>query len=586
MKKLPVNLDANSHYNVLGVSTADSVEEIRNDTKIYLNKLHPDNSQYDITNDEYQKVKDAVNTLTDEEKRSEYDSNKTQLSAETNSDELPVCVGNEITISVSEQNGSTTQYEVDVEGNTYKTDGDGCVDIEFSTAGEKQVIINKRDRGTNRYVPDSLVIPVVSSKNVQLDMQLRQINGQKIQRNVKAGTKVIIKVINADTGQEIPNADVEHGNKSVTTGTDGKAQIELKSGVGESITCKKEPKNNKNFIKKEKEINVLKKRKKLSIDINTKEVCTGGVLEFTTITEDGETEPFVDIILKQNNTELTYQSDSNGYFSTTVSQPGKITIQLEKEETDTATYFPNEHKIYALDTNQLNVSVDTSTNSEENDVCKIYVNVMLDKSSTAGNVTIKLNDPTKYANGATIKSIETYITNSERETFTVNENGVYGITVNGDKYEKIKEEIRITDIDKNPTAKHGKNILKKLTRPGISLSNTLTGNDTNTPKRQTSKIARVGIVFLWAFSLAGGISTMTTTGNIQLWGAVTGVVYILPMVSSKTGAWCYAILIPQIPRLQNELQFYQELENPFLIASGIVLLPFTISIIHYAIKNR
>jgi len=180
MGSLPVNLDANNHYTVLGVSESDSIREIKDRTQVYLNRLHPDNTHYDVSNDDYQKVKDAVNVLTDEGKRSEYDANKTQLTAEVTSQSLPVCAGDDVTIRVQTEGGTTTQYDVDVDGETYKTDGNGEITFQFSTEGEKQLIFDKRDRGTERYLPDSIIIPVVSVNEVEMEMELAQTSGTRI----------------------------------------------------------------------------------------------------------------------------------------------------------------------------------------------------------------------------------------------------------------------------------------------------------------------------------------------------------------------------------------------------------------------
>lgn len=587
MSSLPVDLDANSHYNVLGVSESDSTADIRDETKVYLNKLHPDNMHYDITNDEYQKVKDAVTVLTDEEKREEYDSNKTQLTAEVPSHSLPVCVGEEVTIQIQTETGNTTQYDVEISGETYKTDGNGELPIQFSSEGEKQLIFDKRDRGTNRYLPDSIIIPVTTTNEVEMDMELRRTNGNEIQKNAKAGERIHVTVLDAQTGDTIPYATVKYGLQTAKTGANGETTITITGENTAKITCTKTPENKTVFKKQTRELRVIKQRKQLAIDIEYDELYKGDVLEFHTVTEDGGTEPFVTVTIEANGSTQTFESDKNGLFQTPLTNTGTIHIELSKETTDNAVYSSCHSSIFVKNENQLNITVDTETKDNKTTV-KTYVNLMLDSNSNEGDITIELIDPTKYANGKTIETAEKYIQNSTRAIFEIEENGVYKIKITGDNYKTTQKEIHVTSIkntSKTTTKNHRKNITATITYPIQALKYAalpLTALPTPiTGHMPESKAARTGVIFLWVFAIATGVSTIATTGSLQPWITLTGVMYALPMLYPRIGAWCYGIFIPQIPQLNTFTTQYEPFTYPSGTGAELILVPFTISIIHY-----
>jgi hypothetical protein len=610
-----VDLSANNYYELLGVESVLTTEEITEETRRYINTLHPDKPDNNVTTDEYKRVKEAVDVLTDEEKRREYDANQVLLRAEVDSTNLPVFVDDEITLSVEEVNKETvTQYEISADGETRKTDGNGEIDIAFSNPGEKQIRIDKQDRGTIQYIPDEVTVEVKDKQDIQLEMQLQGKDGKPIQGSAKAGQRITVKVVNANTGSPVNKAIVKHADNFTKTGKNGEASITLTNTDDPVITCKKQDTDRRKYRKTQRGLSLRKQNKQLDIDIEYKELYAGDVLKFNTKTIRQGMEPHVTVTLTDSNgNETQYQSDENGVFKTRVTTTGTVHIELSKGETKTARYSPCQSSIYVKESTALDVTVKATNKKDWRETGKnIHVKVnpvtkhKTTDANTPGNtdddIIIDLRDPTKFANGVmleTVRKTNTVNGNKITHTFSVDSNGAYEIVVTGDGYQEVTKEILVNNSGSDSTNdEDGSNnttqsIINTLKSPfklltttllsGTALPNTKTPIPKSITTAPKSKPARIGVIGIWLFTLVFATTTLLETPNTTLWGGVTATIYILPMLYPRIGGWCYGLVLPQYNSLATT-EYFQSFNNPSITAASVFAIPLLLSLLHYKLS--
>ena len=330
MTNKEIDATEKNHYDILGVSEDASTEKIQSLTRGVTGTHHPDNTN--ITNKEFQRIKNAKNTLTNQTRRQEYDSQPRQLQIEANKQQISLT--DKVSISVTETNtDTTTQYTITTPNCTTQTDGNGNVRLSFSEAGEKEIIANKQDEDTTKYLPDRTTV-TVNKNRVRLSLSLTTKNGNRVKNTVTVGDTIHVTVRRRDTYESVENAYIKVKGHGIISST-GRGTFTVQNTNQIHVKCNKRS-DETNFQEDCRYLSPTT-QKELTAKINNDVLYEGDTLKID-VFADGKPEPDVTVKIEMNGATQQYKTTNNGSFTRKMNTPGVAYITLTKENNKGKTY--------------------------------------------------------------------------------------------------------------------------------------------------------------------------------------------------------------------------------------------------------
>lgn len=576
---------ATNHYDILQVSSSLDTDAIRKEVRGYKGKYHPDSTP-DISNREYDRVKEAIDVLTDETKRFEYDNTATNISVKRY--ESVAYVGQEVVIQ-AEQN---EQFIVTTCGNEYRTDGDGNIELVFDSSGHKQIVIDKQDNGTQRYEPKTILIEVKEQEEIPLSMRVYHSHSTSSNTRVPVNRHVTIEVFNEETGEEIKDASVQLNQQRDETGRNGKAKLLVTEPGEQEITCYKEPDDRRSFEAGSAKVVGVRQEKQLDVNINDEKLYQYDTLRIRTKTKDGEPVPNAEVKLLHRGEDLVGESDNMGLFECELEYSGTVRIIVSKDATGDGEepdveYRDYEQTIYVKEREQehANVSIAPPAPNEIQGPATRF-NIAITGQAKAGEempVHIDLVNRNEYGNGEVIANKTLSFTGEfeENTRIPIESNGTYEIVVNIPGHKQIEEVYEIEGFDESTTGNDdatavlnsGKlfnsnstvkpEINKSVSTPNVSSLSTTTipiqlPLVRTAPKTKTGKFfSIIGLLFFFIL-----IAQRDLTGLMATAGAIAlSITYLAPLFIPRIGGIWYFMWIGNMNFFQNV--FAKFITNPF-----------------------
>ena len=584
-----IDPDATNHYDVLQVSSSLDTDTIRREVRGYKGKYHPDSTP-DITNKEYDKIKEAINVLTDDEKRLQYDNTATEISVKRY--KSVAYVGQDVLIQ-AEQN---EQFIVTVDGDEYRTDGDGNIELKFDSPDQKQIVVDKQDNGTKRYEAKRIVIDVRAQREIPLNMRVYHSHSTSNNKEVPVSKQITIEVFNEETGEEIENALVKLNENQDETGPNGKVKLPVTNPGEQQITCYKEPNETRSFDGCSTKVIGVKQQKQLDVNINDEKLYQYDTLRIRTKTKDGEPVPNAEVKLLHRGENLVGQSDEMGLYECELEYSGTVRIIVSKDtrldgQEPKAEYLDYEQTIYVKQREQEHANVNI-TPPAPNEIYGPSSRFSIDiegqaKSGEKIPVHIDLVNKNEYGNGEIIanKTLSFSGEFSENTRIPIESNGTYKIVVNIPSHKQIEEVHEIDGFDESTTNEQGATdvlntgrlfnsdsnmkpeINKSVSTPNLSILSA-----TNipfrlplirtAPKTKTGKFfSIVGLLFFFVLIAQRNLTGISTTvGAIAI-----STIYLAPLFMPRIGGIWYFTWI-------GNMQFFNEVFIKFFT------IPFGIQI--------
>lgn len=388
-----VDFTATNHYELLGVDPSEETKVIEEKVKQLRNAYHPD-SNPDSNSKKFTRVNKAIDVLTDDEKREEYDENPTRLDISVKSTDVQT--GDDVKLHVSNDSGKQVQYTVVTEEKTVVTDGNGDVTVSFESPGEKRIVAEKVDNGTQKYVDAETTIDVSQEEFVPLEMRVYSESGDLLtdtDNTLSVNEHGLITVHNGDSGN--PVNDVRIMIDDVTKEpNDNSVSFIPDTAKTYTITCEKPSADNITYVPEIKTVHVEPEKKSIDLEVLIDDIkAQENVPVRTTI--EGNPEDDVIITLPGVDAISDVTTSAGGTATIYIPDEGEYTITARKdsEKKDEELYESTSTTVTAT-----SVSEETHTETKDTDVHTEETHT--NPRTTSVSSTVQTTEP----NDATINS--------------------------------------------------------------------------------------------------------------------------------------------------------------------------------------